>query len=258
LKMPVALLRPDWPAPTNVRSACALRGCGVSVGPYASLNLAAHVGDETRAVVENRRLLSTALTLPAEPLWLTQVHGVTVVDADVVGRLETGKEAPIGDAAVTREPGRVLTVMVADCLPVLFCKRDGTAVAVAHAGWRGLSAGILEAAVAALGGPVADVLAWLGPAIGPDHFEVGEEVRRAFCDHDARAAAAFTPHANGRWLCDLYRLARQRLESVGLNSIHGEVRSTYAQPDSLFSFRRDGITGRIAALIWMQPGGPDA
>jgi YfiH family protein len=252
--MPAWLLRPDWPAPTNVRAACTLRGGGVSVGPYASLNLAAHVGDDPRAVAENRRVLTTGLVLPIEPLWLTQVHGITVVDADVVGRLETAKEAPIGDAAITREPRRVLTVMVADCLPVLFARSDGTAVAVAHAGWRGLAAGVLEAAVAALGGPPGNVLAWLGPAIGPDHFEVGEEVRSAFCGQDARAAAGFTPNAAGRWLCDLYLLARQRLESVGLSSIHGPVRSTYGQPESYFSFRRDGITGRMAALIWIEPG----
>jgi hypothetical protein len=224
------------------------------MGPYASLNLAAHVGDDPRAVAENRRVLAAGLALPIEPLWLTQVHGVTVVDADAVRRLETGNEAPIGDAAVTREPGCVLTVMAADCLPVLFSRRDGTAVAVAHAGWRGLAAGVLEAAAAALGGPPGELLAWLGPAIGPDHFEVGEEVRSAFCGHDARAAAAFTPNAAGRWLCDLYLLARQRLESVGLRSIHGQIRSTYGQPESYYSFRRDGTTGRIAALIWMEPG----
>ena len=251
--MPAWLLRPDWPAPANVRAACTLRGGGVSVGPYASLNLAAHVGDDPRAVAENRRVLTSGLALPIEPLWLMQVHGITVVDADVVGRLESRKQAPIGDAAVTREPGRVLTVMFADCLPVLFSRSDGTAVAVAHAGWRGLAAGVLEAALAALGAPVGEVLAWLGPAIGPDHFEVGEEVRCAFCGHDVQAAAAFTPNAAGRWLCDLYLLARQRLESVGLRSIHGQMRSTYGQPQSYFSFRRDGKTGRMAALIWIEP-----
>jgi len=251
--MPPWLLQPHWPAPANVRAACTKRDGGVSVGPYASLNLAAHVGDNPRAVAANRRTLVAALHLPVEPLWLTQVHGNGVVDADVMRSHENAKRAPTGDAAVTREPGRVLTVMVADCLPVLFCRRDGTAVAVAHAGWRGLAAGVLEAAVAALGGPASEALAWLGPAIGPDHFEVGDEVRAAFGGSDSPAAAAFTRNARGRWLCDLYLLARQRLESAGLRSIHGQVLSTYGQPESYFSFRRDAVTGRMAALIWIEP-----
>lgn len=253
------LLRPpQWPAPGNVRAACTLRTGGISIAPFASLNLAAHVGDDPRAVAANRRALAAELNLPREPLWLSQVHGSTVVDADAIVSDTPDSQAPTGDASVTRTPGRVLAVMVADCLPVLLCRKDAKAVAVAHAGWRGLAAGVLESAVGALGAPAGEVLAWLGPAIGPDHFEVGDEVRGTFCRIDPLAAAAFTPNWRGRWLCDLHQLARQRLESVGVRSIHGEVRCTYGQPESYFSFRRDGVTGRFAALIWIETARIDA
>jgi YfiH family protein len=241
------LLQPEWPAPRAVRALCTSRRGGVSAGPYASMNLASHVGDDPVAVSDNRRLLEEQLGLPSEPLWLSQVHGIGIVDADAPG------SARVGDAAITRRPGRVLTVLVADCLPVLLARRDGTAVAVAHAGWRGLAAGVTEAIVAALGGPPGDVLAWLGPAIGQAHFEVGEEVRAAFCDHDARAELAFASNARGRWQCDLHRLAHQRLERAGVTSIHGQARCTFEQSESYYSFRRDGPTGRFAALIWIEP-----
>jgi polyphenol oxidase len=249
-------LHPDWPAPACVRAIFTLRSGGVSVGTFASLNLGAHVGDDALAVAENRRRVKAELGLPAEPLWLAQRHGTTVVDADGVALRAPAAPAPAADAAVTRQPQRVLAVLVADCLPLLLARRDGAAVAVAHAGWRGLAAGVLEATIAALGGAGAELLAWLGPAIGPACYEVGEEVRTAFCEHDAQAAAAFARNARGRWQCDLPRLARQRLSALGLRSIHGDPHCTYAQAESFYSFRRDGATGRMAALIWLDGRAP--
>jgi YfiH family protein len=248
----LALLVPDWPAPARVRAAFTLRVGGISTGSYASLNLGNHVGDEPLAVAENRRRVRAGLRLPAEPLWLSQVHSTVVVAAD---QLPPTEVAPQGDAALTRQPGRVLAVLVADCLPVLLARRDGAAVAVAHAGWRGLAAGVIDSTIAALGGAGDELLAWLGPAIGPVHFEVGEEVRAAFCQHDRQAAEAFVANARDRWQCDLPLLARQRLSALGVRSIHGEPRCTYAQSDAFYSFRRDGLTGRMAALIWLD-GGP--
>jgi YfiH family protein len=258
-----ALLRPEWPAPVAVRTAFTLRAGGVSAGRYASLNLGDHVGDAPRAVAENRRRLAAALRLPAEPLWLAQVHGTTVLAADdwvaagepgATGQGATGHGvAPQADGAVTRRAGCVLAVLVADCLPLLLARRDGGAVAVAHAGWRGLAAGVIEATVAALGAPGEELLAWLGPAIGPAHFEVGEEVREAFCQHDPQAAHALVRNARGRWQCDLPLLARQRLAALGVRGVYGEGRCTYGEPDAFYSYRRDGATGRMAALIWLAP-----
>jgi YfiH family protein len=244
----LALLVPDWPAPVRVRAAFTLRVGGVSTGSYASLNLGHHVGDQPLAVAENRRRLGAGLRLPAEPLWLSQVHSTVVVAAD---RLPPNELAPPGDAALTRQPGRVLAVLVADCLPVLLARRDGAAVAVAHAGWRGLAAGVIEATIAALGCAGDELVAWLGPAIGQANFEVGDEVRAAFCEHDRQAVEAFVANARGRWQCDLSLLAQQRLSALAVHSIHGEPRCTYAQSDAFYSFRRDGVTGRMAALIWL-------
>ncbi len=253
-----AVLLPNWPAPSRVRAAFTLRGGGVSEGRYASLNLGRHVGDDPLAVAENRRRVSTRLQLPAEPLWLAQVHGTTVLDADAAPQASAmrGDDAPpSADAALTRQRGCVLVVQVADCLPVLLAAHDASAVAVAHAGWRGLAAGVLEAAVAALRVPGDELHAWLGPAIEPAHFEVGEEVRAAFCaPGDApggEAAHAFVRNDRGRWQCDLRLLARQRLAALGVRSIHGEPRCTYAEVDAFYSFRRDGNTGRMAALLWL-------
>jgi YfiH family protein len=243
------LLLPDWPAPANVRAVCTLRAGGVSAAPYASLNLATHVGDDARAVAANRRLLLRELALPREPLWLTQIHGATVFDADRSQVAGLPREA---DAAITRQAGSVLAVLVADCMPILLSRLDGSAVAVAHAGWRGLAGGVLEAAIEALGEKPARLLAWLGPAIGARHFEVGDEVRAAFTARDETAAAAFEANARGRWQCDLYGLATQRLRAAGVRAIHGERRCTYGERDNFFSFRREGVTGRIAALIWLE------
>jgi len=242
-------LEPREPWAPSVRTAFSVRSGGVSVGAFASLNLGAHVGDDPAAVAENRRRLCSALALPSEPLWLSQQHGINVVDAD--NTPSSPQSAPIGDAAVTRKPGQVLAVLVADCVPVLLADAAGRAVAVAHAGWRGLSAGVIEAAVRALAIDPQRLRAWIGPGIGPAHFEVGEEVRAAFCGHDPQAAVAFERNPRGRWQCDLYRLVEQRLARSGVTSITGERRCTYAQSASFYSFRRDGATGRMAALIWI-------
>ncbi|MFA5530542.1 MAG: peptidoglycan editing factor PgeF [Thiohalomonadaceae bacterium] len=236
---------PDWPVPAHVRAAVTTRAGGVSVGPYASLNLGDHVGDEPAAVVENRARLVQVLRLPAEPRWLKQVHGTCALDAAAaIGGCEA-------DAAFTALPGVVCAVLTADCLPVLFCDRAGTRVAAAHAGWRGLAAGVLERTMDTLGTAPADVLAWLGPAIGPQAFQVGEEVRTAFVSQDQAAATAFRPHGEGRWLADLYALARLRLSRHGVAAVYGGGLCTFSDPARFFSYRRDGATGRMASLIWL-------
>lgn len=238
------LIVPDWPAPPRVRAAFTLRQGGVSEGPYDSLNLGAHVGDSPEAVAENRRRVRERLELPAEPSWLHQVHGTAVVDLD-------RDEAPTADAVLTRRPGRVCAILVADCMPVLFAARDGSVVAAAHAGWRGLAGGVLEATVERLAIDPGALMAWLGPAIGPAHFEVGDEVRAAFLARDPGATVAFERNARGRWQCDLGLLARRRLTALGLREIHGGSWCTYADAERFFSYRRDGQCGRMAALIWL-------
>jgi hypothetical protein len=239
----IEAIRPDWPAPANVRALSTTRRGGVSTGPRASLNLAVHVGDDPRCVEQNRDRLRALL--PAEPLWLAQVHGREVVVADRVA------PGAVADAAVTRAAGVVCAVQTADCLPVLFCDRAGHVVAAAHAGWRGLAAGVLEATVAAMGVAPGRLLAWLGPAIGPASFEVGAEVRAAFVAHALAAEAAFVPRGGGKFLCDLYLLARQRLAAAGVESVWGGGCDTAGEPDRFFSFRRDRDTGRMASLIWL-------
>jgi YfiH family protein len=241
---------PEWAAPPGVRAAFSLRTGGVSPAPFDSLNLALHVGDAPAAVEENRRRLGHALALPGAPVWLRQDHGTVVVDAD---RLEEGAAAPQADAAVTRRSGRILAVLVADCLPVLLACADGSALAVAHAGWRGLAAGVLEAAVAALrdgASPGMPISAWLGPSIGPARFEVGGEVRAAFVQGDAAASAAFVPNARGRWQCDLHALARRRLQALAVHHVECAAGCTAADDARYFSYRRAGVTGRMAALLW--------
>lgn len=242
---PPACFEPDWPAPPNVRSAQSLRTGGHSSARYASLNLGVHVGDDARAVAENRALLKRKLALPAEPLWLEQVHGATVIDAD-------RDSARLGDAIVARRPGLVCAIQTADCLPVLLAHDSGTLVAAAHAGWRGLSAGVLEATVRAMAVPGSESMAWLGPAIGPQSFEVGEEVREAFVSQDGAAAAAFMRNPRGRWQADLYHLARQRLNAVGVTRVYGGGLCTYRDDARFFSHRRDGGSGRMATLIWLE------
>jgi len=242
--MSIGWLRADWPAPPGVRALSTYRGGGVSGGRYASLNLGDHVGDDPAAVAENRRRLTCEALLPAEPQWLTQVHGVDVADLDADAR-----QAP-ADAAVTRRPGRVCAILAADCLPVLFAADSGDAVAAAHAGWRGLAAGVIEATFQALGVSAQRTLVWLGPAIGPEAFEVGSEVREAFLQHDAGAHEAFTANTRGRFMADLSLLARRRLKFLGITRIFGGGNCTYSAPDQFFSHRRDGACGRQATLIW--------
>lgn len=241
------LILPDWPAPPGVRAAFTLRTGGVSRPPFDTFNIAAHVGDDSRAVAENRARLRVSLELPAEPAWLEQVHGHRVVDLDSRTPLESMGPA---DAAVTRAQGSICVIQVADCMPVLFAAADGSAVGAAHSGWRGLAGGVLEATVRAMKTPPAQLCAWMGPAIGQAHFEVGEEVRAAFLAADAGAAAAFTANRRGRWQCDLYALARRRLAALGVPAVHGGGWCTHAEAGRFFSYRRDGRCGRMAALIW--------
>lgn len=242
--MALDLLVPDWPAPANVRALATTRAGGVSLPPWDGLNLGDHVGDDPAAVAENRRRLRQVL--PAAPLWLRQVHGTRCVDA---ARAAPGAEA---DAAVARAPGVVCAVLTADCLPLLLCDEAGTTVAAAHAGWRGLAAGVIEATVRAMDLPGERLVAWLGPAIGPENFEVGGEVRAAFVAHDPAAVRAFVPGAPGKWLCDIYRLARQRLAALGVHRVAGADFCTARDAGRFFSYRRDGATGRMAALIWLE------
>jgi YfiH family protein len=241
------LLVPQWPAPAGVRAAFTLRAGGASVAPYDSLNVGIHVGDAAVAVGENRRRLRERLRLPAEPVWLEQVHGAAVVDLDAL----TTDSLPRADGATTRGGGGVCVIQVADCLPVLFAAQDGSAVGAAHAGWRGLAAGVLEATVRNFSVPPVELLAWLGPAISQKHFEVGAEVRAAFTAVDPAASAAFQPNTRGRWQCDLYALARRRLAALGIDRVFGGGWCTYDDPSRFFSFRRDGQSGRMAALIWL-------
>jgi purine-nucleoside/S-methyl-5'-thioadenosine phosphorylase / adenosine deaminase len=239
-------IKPDWPAPPRIQAAMTLRTGGVSAAPFDALNMGIHVGDDPAAVAENRKRVRAALSLPSEPAWLSQVHGVSVADLDALSQ-----PALRADAAVTREAGRVCVIQVADCMPVLFAARDGSAVGAAHAGWRGLAAGVLEATVTAMRVAPANLLAWLGPAIGQADFEVGDEVRDAFMVNDARAAEAFVPNARQRWQCDLYALARQRLTALGVRGVYGGEWSTYSEPERFFSFRRAARCGRMAALVWI-------
>jgi YfiH family protein len=238
------LIVPDWEAPPRVRALVTTRQGGVSEGAYAGFNLGTRCGDDPAAVAANRALLRAHL--PGEPCWMQQVHGAGV------RALPAGAGAE-ADAAWTAESGVVCVMLTADCLPVLFCDRAGSRVAVAHAGWRGLAAGVLEATVAALGLPGPELLAWLGPAIGQPAFEVGPEVRAAFLAHDAAAAQAFLPGRDDRWQADLVQLARQRLAAVGLSAVSGGGLCTFSDPEAFFSHRRDGRCGRMASLIWIEP-----
>lgn len=235
---------PDWPAPQRVQACSTLRHGGVSTASWDSLNLGAHVGDAETHVLQNRQYLRDKL-LPAVPQWLNQVHGQDVV------RLPAEDAIPNADAAITRETDVVCAVMTADCLPVLFCSFDGSEVAAAHAGWRGLCNGVLEQTLQQFQSPASEIHVWLGPAIGPEAFEVGAEVREAFMAHDAQADAAFLP-AGDKYFANIWQLARQRLQAAGVHSISGSQRCTFTEADDFFSYRRDGITGRMATLIWLR------
>jgi YfiH family protein len=230
-----------------VRALSTLRSGGVSAGPYASLNLGDHVGDVPAAVAENRRRLVAAAGLPAQPNWLSQVHGVDVAD------LDAARPSGPADAAFTRRPGAICAILTADCLPILLAAQSGAVVAAAHAGWRGLAAGVIEATVKALAVPPRELLAWLGPAIGPRHFEIGPEVRDQLLRQDLGAEAAFQANSRGRFMADLGLLARRRLASLGLTQVYGGGECTYTHEGRYFSHRRDGPTGRQATLIWLEP-----
>ena len=270
----------DWPAPPGVRALTTTRhGLGVSRPPFDDFNLGSRCGDHADAVIENRRQLEAALQLPSPPRWLKQVHGIEVVrfelplplagegwgEGGVLSAIEestppqpspafAGEGEVQADAAITATPGVVLAILTADCLPVVFAARDGCEIAAAHAGWRGLAAGMLEATVAAMATPASRLMAWLGPAAGPDAYEVGSEVFDAFVSRDRAAEAAFLPTRPGHWNVDLFRLARMRLAAAGIadGHVHGGGLCTISDPQRFFSHRRDGRGGRIATLAWMQ------
>jgi len=241
----IEIIRPDWHAPENIVACTTTRRGGFSQGSWGEMNLASHVGDDPDHVRQNRSLLEDSLQLPSPPVWLEQVHGCEVAVADE-------QDAAIScDASTTRRPGVVCAVLTADCLPLLLCKHDGSQVAAVHAGWRGLAAGIIEQTILQMGCPDEQLLAWLGPAIGPRAFEVGSEVRDTFLAHEQQAQEAFRYQDNGKWLCDIYLLARQRLIGLGVNHIGGGDLCTYTGAERFYSYRRDGATGRMASLIWM-------
>lgn len=237
-------ITPDWPAPRGVRSLITTRSGGVSEGAFATMNLGDHVGDHLWACRENRERLR--VVLPAAPLWLRQVHGTTVIEAS---SWSAGVQA---DGAVARAPGSVIGVLTADCLPVLFCDAGASVVGVAHAGWRGLASGILEATIAKMAIDPARLMAYLGPGIGVELYEVGEDVRDAFVRSDPGAVQAFMPHTPGKFFADLYLLARQRLRKTGIMSVHGGQFCTFEENDRFYSYRRDGPTGRMASLVWIE------
>lgn len=245
-------ITPNWPAPSHVKALQTTRVGGVSVGPYASLNLGAHVQDDPIAVAKNRQLLSPYL--PSEPVWVNQVHGTEVIDAATSTCLQTA------DASFSTKVNVVCVTMTADCLPVLLCDIKGRVVAAVHAGWRGLCDGVIEAAVQKMQVPADEVLVWLGPAIGPNAFEVGGDVREQFIAKDSQSSQAFklleTSTSGDKWLANLYRIAQQRLNRIGVTAIYGagvnEDFCTYTDQARFFSFRRDNITGRMASMIWME------
>lgn len=239
-------IRPHWPAPANVRALVTTRTGGYSTGPYASFNLAAHTEDNPVAVHRNRELLQQHFILPVEPVWLQQVHSNRIIEAQSAA---TGAEA---DASWSRTSGNVCVVMTADCLPLLICNQDGSEVAAAHAGWRGLHAGIITNTVSVLESDPAELMVWLGPAIGPQAFEVGEEVRQAFSDNNSENASAFYQTDKRHWLCDIYQLARIELTGLGITSVFGGNECTYSDKLRFYSYRRDGVTGRMASLIWLE------
>jgi len=241
----IDLIKPDWPAPNNIHAFCTTRNSGVSEGVYDSLNLAMHVADTPSHVQANRKHLKSQLKLPTEPLWLNQVHGYNVVDASLEYMV-----APEADASFCDKPDNVCLVMTADCLPVLISNRQGNKVAAAHAGWRGLANGVIEATIAVMEEEPRELLVWLGPAIGPQAFEVGEEVRDTFVNCLPSTANAFEQNRQGHYLADIYQLARLRLQNIGVNSIYGGDYCTYTDAGRFYSYRRDDTTGRQASLIW--------
>jgi YfiH family protein len=236
---------PDWPAPANVRAFVTTRAGGVSEGEFASMNLGLSSGDAAERVERNRAIVRAEL--PGDPVYLVQVHGIDVADLDGVA----DGERPRADAAVTARPRRPAAVLTADCMPLFLCDRAGSRVAVAHAGWRGMAAGVIENAVGSLLAPPGEVIAWMGPTIGPDAFEVGPEVRAAFLAVDAEASSAFRAHVPGKFMADLYALARRRLARAGVAQVHGGGFCTFHEGERFFSYRRVKASGRMGAFIWM-------
>lgn len=245
---PPEWITPDWPAPEGVRGLSTTRCGGFSQGSYSGFNLGMHVGDRPQHVMQNRRLLREVLQLPGEPCWLEQRHGTRVIRLPA-----TPAKALRADAAYTKAPGIVCAVQTADCLPVLFCDRQASCVAVAHAGWRGLLDGVLENTVQALGIPASQLLCWLGPAIGPAKFEIGEALRERFIGKIPGLAPAFAPGRDGKCLADLYGIATSILAAQGVHTVSGGTHCTYTQHEQFFSYRRDGTTGRMATLGWLDP-----
>lgn len=287
-------ITPDWPAPASVHAVSTTRSGGVSKGVYASFNLGAHVGDDPRAVAENRLFLRSELNLAREPRWLKQVHGASVVgipgfiknplsplgerasrnaasglprmaaqgltvkqESTAVKRvrgeseMDFGSNSVVGDASVTQAVDQACVIMTADCLPVLLCDRVGKTVAAAHCGWRSLAASVLENTLTTMQVPPTEILAWLGPAIGPDVYQVGDDVRTALLKTHPEADQAFEPQRAGKWLCDLYQIASQRLRRAGVTHIYGGGFCTYSDRERFFSYRREGECGRMATLIWL-------
>jgi YfiH family protein len=242
----IKFITPNWPAPANVKTLQTTRIGGVSKAPYASLNLGAHVNDDAIAVATNRQLLRQYL--PSEPVWVNQVDGIEVIDAAQSSCLQNA------DASFTTKSSVVCVTMTADCLPVLLCDKTGKVVAAIHAGWRGLCDGAMEAAINKMPARPSDILAWLGPAIGPSAFEVGDDVRQQFMQQDSEAVQAFKTHGD-KWLCNIYSIAKQRLNKLGVTEVYGgginEDFCTYTDESRFFSFRRDNVTGRMASLIWL-------
>lgn len=243
----VNYLTPNWTAPANVHAAITLRSGGVSIGKFASLNPASHVNDNPEAVEKNRAIIKKILNLPSEPVWLQQVHSNTVVNLDQAG-FENLEGLAVADASFTAQSDVVCAVLTADCLPLAFCSKDGQKVAAVHAGWKGLLAGIITNTVAAL--ETNELLVWLAPAIGAEKFEVGGEVRDLFIAKNPAFAVAFRPHLNGKWLADIYQLARIELANLGVTEIFGGEFCTVSDPERFYSYRRDNSTGRMATLIW--------
>jgi polyphenol oxidase len=236
-------LTPDWPAPVGIKACVTTRAGGISVAPFDSFNLGDHVDDDPVAVAHNRALLTSRLNV--QPAWLKQVHGIDVVQA-------TPDQVMQADASWSKTPGVACTIMTADCLPALFCNRQGTQVAAAHAGWRGLAAGVLEATVDSFADAPGDILVWLGPSIGPQAFEVGPEVREAFMATHPETAEAFVPSENpGKFMADIYQLARIRLAVHGVTAVYGGGWSTY-NDERFFSYRQGARTGRFASLVWIE------
>lgn len=241
----IETIQANWQAPPSISACCTTRRGGVSRVPFDSLNLGLHVGDRDLDVIENRRLLREALALPSQPCWINQVHGVHAVTLE----RDSSRDA---DAAITREPGKVAVVMTADCMPVLVCNRAGSEVAAIHAGWRGLQAGVIEAAISAMHSSPQQLLAWIGPSISQASFEVGDEVRRAFIDRDARAQTCFSANRPGHWLCDLAALAEAALRAIGVSEVARAPYCSYGDADLFYSYRRENVTGRMASLIWIK------